>query len=192
MNKAINVFLVVTIFLTTCGAALCDTAVDFNNRGLAMQAKGDFDGAISNFTKAIELKPDDGSAYYNRGSVKQDKGDLDGAIADFSKAIELKPDDEDGRFGFGGDIFLKAQNDAAVFLGKMRGVNQPLCDGWVAMQNPGGGIFQLVADGRLFTAENLDYHNSSIAARIAASSTSTLTASIFSPVRTARLMPRAT
>ena len=99
---------------------------------------------------------------------------------------------EDGRFRFGGDIFLKAQNDAAVFLGKMRAVNQPLCDGWVAVQNPRGGIFQLVADGRLFAAKNLDYHNSSIAARIAASSTSTLTASIFSPVRTARLMPRAT
>jgi hypothetical protein len=99
---------------------------------------------------------------------------------------------EDGRFRFGGDIFLKAQDDAAVFLGKMRAVNQPLCDGWVAMQNPRGGIFQLVADGRLFAAKNLDYHNASIAARIAASSTIILTASIFSPVRTARLMPRAT
>ncbi len=99
---------------------------------------------------------------------------------------------EDGRFGFSGDIFLKAQNDAAVFLGKVRAVNQPLCDGWVAMQNPRGGIFQLVADGRLFAAKKFNHHSSSIAARIAASSTSTLTASIFSPVRTARLMPRAT
>jgi hypothetical protein len=27
------------------------------------------------------------------------------------------------------------------------------------VQNPRGGIFQLVADGRLFSAKYLDYHN---------------------------------
>ena len=55
--------------------------------------KGDLDGAIADYTKAIELKPDDAGAYNNRGNAKQTKGDLDGAIADYTKAIELKPDD---------------------------------------------------------------------------------------------------
>jgi TonB family protein len=55
--------------------------------------KRDFDGAIADYTKAIELKPDDSAACEHRGDAKAFKSDLDGAIADFSKAIELKPDD---------------------------------------------------------------------------------------------------
>ena len=64
----------------------------YYNRGIAKRAKGDLDGAIADYTKAIELKPDYAVAYSNRGAAKQAKGDLDGAIADFTKAIELKPD----------------------------------------------------------------------------------------------------
>jgi tetratricopeptide (TPR) repeat protein len=51
----------------------------------------DLDGAIADFTKAIELKPDYAEAYYFRGLAKQAKRDLDGATTDFTKAIELKP-----------------------------------------------------------------------------------------------------
>ena len=54
--------------------------------------KGDFDRAIADFNRAIELKPDYAEAYNNRGNAYSDKGDFDHAIADFSKAIELKPD----------------------------------------------------------------------------------------------------
>src|ERR1017187_4010260 len=61
--------------------------------GVAKQAKGDLDGAIADFTKAIELRPDLAISFEYRGKAKQAKGDLDGAIADFTKAIELKPDD---------------------------------------------------------------------------------------------------
>ena len=55
--------------------------------------KRDFDGAIADYTKAIELKPDDSAAYEHRGDAKAFKTDFDGAIADCTKAIELKPDD---------------------------------------------------------------------------------------------------
>jgi len=65
------------------------------NSGNAKYSKGDLDGAIADYTKAIELKPDVAGAYGNRGAAKQIKGDLDGAIADYTKAIELKPDHED-------------------------------------------------------------------------------------------------
>jgi tetratricopeptide (TPR) repeat protein len=64
----------------------------YNDRGLSNKAKRDLDGAIANFTKAIEIKPDYATAYYNRGTTKQTKGDVDGALADFTKAIEIKPD----------------------------------------------------------------------------------------------------
>ena len=64
-------------------------AVAYYYRGVAKQAKGDSDGAIADYTKAIELKPDFAMAYYNRGLAKGAKGDLDGANADHTKAIEI-------------------------------------------------------------------------------------------------------
>ena len=63
----------------------------YYNRGAAKIEKGDLDGAIADYNRAIELNPKDARAYYNRGIAKRAKGDLDGAIADFSRAIELDP-----------------------------------------------------------------------------------------------------
>jgi tetratricopeptide (TPR) repeat protein len=61
------------------------------NSGLAKQAKGDLDGAIADFNKAIELAPAYTSSYWRRAEAKKHKGDFDGAIADYTKAIELVP-----------------------------------------------------------------------------------------------------
>jgi len=62
------------------------------NRGYAKQSQGDLQGAIADYSKAIELKPDFALAYIARGNAKQSQGDFQGAIADSTKAIELKPD----------------------------------------------------------------------------------------------------
>ena len=51
--------------------------------------KEDYKGAIANFTKAIELKPDYASVYSNRGISKKNLGDLNGAYADWRKAASL-------------------------------------------------------------------------------------------------------
>ena len=67
--------------------------VNYVRSGDAKQGKQDWEGAIADYTKAIELGPDDGGAYHQRGDAKRSKNDWDGAIADYTKAIELKPDD---------------------------------------------------------------------------------------------------
>ena len=81
------------------------------NRGFAKQAKGDHDGAIADYNRAIELAakvtifcvdgtiadynraieldPKQPRAYMNRGFAKQAKDDVDGAIADYNRALEL-------------------------------------------------------------------------------------------------------
>ena len=96
---------------------------------------------------------------------------------------------KDGRCRCIRDVFLEAQDDAAVSLREFRLVNQPLRDSRIAAQDTRGRVLQLVTNGSAFAAEHLDHHNASIAARMAANSTAILTASIRSPVRAARLMP---
>jgi tetratricopeptide (TPR) repeat protein len=59
--------------------------------GLKKQRKGDLDGALADYTRAIKLNPNYTEAYNNRGYLKGAKEDHDGAIADFSRAIELDP-----------------------------------------------------------------------------------------------------
>ncbi|MDE0017857.1 MAG: tetratricopeptide repeat protein [Candidatus Poribacteria bacterium] len=64
--------------------------VFYNNRGIDYGEKGEYDLAIEDFTKAIELKPDYAIAYNNRGAVYRSKGEYDKTIDDCNKAIQLK------------------------------------------------------------------------------------------------------
>jgi tetratricopeptide (TPR) repeat protein len=79
------------LFLAMLQPAFCGEAADLLNHGVEKFHKGDFDGAIADYSKAIELKPDDPLGYYNRGIAKKAKSDDNGAIADYDKAIELNP-----------------------------------------------------------------------------------------------------
>jgi tetratricopeptide (TPR) repeat protein len=64
----------------------------YNERGIAKGVKGDIDGAIADYTRAIELDPRHTISYNNRGAEKLKKGDFDGAITDCNRAIELDPE----------------------------------------------------------------------------------------------------
>ena len=55
--------------------------------------KGDYYGAISDYTKAINIDPQFGKAYYNRGWNKARLKDYYGAISDYNKALEIDPND---------------------------------------------------------------------------------------------------
>jgi tetratricopeptide (TPR) repeat protein len=52
---------------------------------------GEYDKALSDYNKAIELLPRYAKAYNNRGYIYRKKGEYDHAIADYSKAIEIDP-----------------------------------------------------------------------------------------------------
>ena len=62
-------------------------------RGLAKQRQTDLDGAIADYTEAIQLRPNLAFAYNNRGNAKTAKGDIDGGIADYTEAIRINPND---------------------------------------------------------------------------------------------------
>ena len=59
-------------------------------RGLARQSQGDHDGAIEDFSKAIEFNPNLAQAYASRGVSKEAKGDGGGAKSDYSKSIQIE------------------------------------------------------------------------------------------------------
>ena len=53
---------------------------------------GDFDAAIKEYEKVVELRPDLPEAFNNLGVAQKRKGDLAKAADSFSKALKLKPD----------------------------------------------------------------------------------------------------
>ena len=63
---------------------------DYGEVAFWKRQKGDFDGAIADLAKAIELEPNDEWLYVQRAAAKEGKGDLDGAIADLDVVIKLR------------------------------------------------------------------------------------------------------
>ena len=57
------------------------------NRGDVWDEKGSFDLAISDYTKALNVKPDFAEAYNNRGLARQKKGDLDQALGNPQRQV---------------------------------------------------------------------------------------------------------
>ncbi len=62
-----------------------------NNLGDYYSRKGDFDQAIIEFKRAIELNPRYGDALHNLGTTYQQKNDLPNAILYYEKAITVNP-----------------------------------------------------------------------------------------------------
>lgn len=51
--------------------------------------EGNYEDAITYYTRALKVNPKDSIAYNNRGLAWWKKGDYDNAIADFTKAVEI-------------------------------------------------------------------------------------------------------
>ncbi len=86
--KKLILFLVV-LNLITFG----QTAEEYFNKGFSKYNLKDYSGAIADFNKAIQLKPDYAFAYYSRGYSKHYLKDKIGACTDWSKAGELGSSD---------------------------------------------------------------------------------------------------
>src|SRR5208283_1984353 len=91
-------------------------ADSYLNRGLAYEAKEQFDQAIADFSKAIEVNPNSEKAYDSRGNIYLLKGQADQAIADYSKVIALNPKN------------LKAYNNRAIAFQSKRQFDQAIAD----------------------------------------------------------------
>ena len=92
----IKKLLVLTFTLVIAGIAAMQIAygqennpATYYNSGLQKSNSGQYKAAISDFDKAIGIKPDYGKAYIGRGMAKDALGQHLAAIADYDKAISL-------------------------------------------------------------------------------------------------------
>jgi tetratricopeptide (TPR) repeat protein len=93
MNFVVRFFFVAVLATGTAPGDGNDEANACVRSGIAKQLQGDLDGAIAQYTKAIQINPADADAYNDRGAAKEDEGDFKGAVADYNQAIKIKPDD---------------------------------------------------------------------------------------------------
>ena len=86
----------------------------YYERGVKKSDKGIYKGAISDYTKAIEINPDYEDAYYQRGFAKESIKDYKGAISDYTKVTKLNQDAWDAYYGRGYSQWQLGKNKAAL------------------------------------------------------------------------------
>ena len=64
------------------------TAVDYYNRGVIYHNKKEYDLALSDYNKALEINPNLTEAYANRGGIFKEKGQCIKAISDYTTATK--------------------------------------------------------------------------------------------------------
>lgn len=75
---------------------------------------GDYDGAIAEWTKYIDMTPDFGGGYYRRGWFKDLSMKTDEALEDYNMAIMLLPDYAYAHLGKGDMLMRKGQKEEAL------------------------------------------------------------------------------
>ncbi len=91
-------------------------AWDYYNSANAYYNKGQYDQAILDYNKAIEIDPRFAQAYSNRGNAYGRKGLYDKAIIDYTKAIEISPKFGKAYVNLGYIWHLKGDNESSCFF----------------------------------------------------------------------------
>jgi tetratricopeptide (TPR) repeat protein len=114
--KPLNVFLsclfIYMVYAANVQAQLKDS---FYKSGIDKSSKGDYQGAIADFTKVIEQYPNEPKPYHYRGINKFNLKDYSGAIVDFGRAIGLNPKNADSYYMRGmAKIGVKKRKEACI------------------------------------------------------------------------------
>jgi tetratricopeptide (TPR) repeat protein len=83
--------LLFSLFIFTSTIASGIEAQKHFDQAVKLLLSKNYEGAVAEFTKAVELNPKFDRAYTNRGIAWMEMGEYDRAIDDYDKAIELNP-----------------------------------------------------------------------------------------------------
>jgi Zn-dependent protease len=100
------------ILIVAAGSSMYASAYHYN-RGNILAEEGQYDQAIPEFTKALEINPMYIEAYLNRGAAYIATGQYDEALSDFNKVIEIEPGHAEAYKNRGIAFFHKKEYDKA-------------------------------------------------------------------------------
>ena len=80
-----------SVMLSLTQRVNAESADFYFDRAFEKGENGDYYGAISDFSKVIEMEPNNSMAFYNRGWNKGNLKDYYGEISDYNKAIDMNP-----------------------------------------------------------------------------------------------------
>ena len=83
-----------------------NSAAAYVSRGNARYKVKDYQGAISNYNKALEIDPNYAKAYLNRGVARSNLKDYQGAISDYDKALKIDPNYADAYVNRGSALYM--------------------------------------------------------------------------------------
>lgn len=89
-------------------------ALAYYYRANAWFRKKDYNKAVSDYTKAINLNPKDADVHYGRGDAWYAQKEYDKAIVDYTKAVSLDPKNDAAYYGLGISWSKKGDYDKAI------------------------------------------------------------------------------
>lgn len=103
----------------------------YHNNAVSLLIKGDYERALNDINKAININSKKADSYYVRGNIYQKLGDLNKALNDFRKAIELNSKHSDAMMKCAIIYGQSGQNSTACYYLKKACElgNSDACDG---------------------------------------------------------------
>jgi tetratricopeptide (TPR) repeat protein len=83
-------------------------------RGKTYLDNGDFNSAIQDYNKALEINPNYAEAHHGLGRAYEEKREFDSAIAEYNKVLEINPNSADIYLNRGNVYEKKGDFDAAI------------------------------------------------------------------------------
>lgn len=86
----------------------------YNNMGIELARRGEFEQAITQYGKSLDLHPDYAQAHYNLATALLERGDTDRAEREGRVAIQLQPTDPDAHIALGNALLAGGDLDQAL------------------------------------------------------------------------------
>ena len=99
---------------SSSGSDLDEATRGYYNRGNSYSRQGQYQQAIEDYDKAIELDPNVAPAHHNRGISYHALGQNERAIEDYDKVIELDPNDGRAYYNRGNSYSRQGQYQQAI------------------------------------------------------------------------------